>query len=155
LGKEELLDRTVSPEGVIRALGDFLSERCAGQGRILAVYLFGSRARKDERPASDIDLGFLFDPREYVRDRMEALLIAETLGHGASEMLGLPVDVTVLNACALGFVHQVLQDAITVYDADPGGRICFEVFVENEYHDFAPFPEEANRGHTSDTGSVA
>lgn len=149
------MDRTVSPEGLIGALGAFLSERCASQGRILAVYLFGSRARNDEQPASDIDLGFLFDPQEYVRDRIEALLIAETLGHETSEMLGLPVDVTILNACGLGFIHQVLQEAITIYDADPGGRICFEVFVENEYHDIAPFPEEANRAHTTKPGSAA
>lgn len=139
MGNEELLDRTISPDGLIRALEDFLSQRCGGQDEIVAVYLFGSRARGEDQPASDIDLGFLFEPQGYVRDRMEALRIAETLGQETSEMLRLPVDVTILNVCGLGFIHEVLQEAIPVYEADPARRICFEVFVENEYHDFEPF----------------
>lgn len=147
------MDGSARPEKLIKALGAFFSQRCGTQDQILAVYLFGSRASGRGLPASDIDVGFLFRPQEYVRDRMEALRIAETLGQEISEALEIPVDVTILNSCRLGFIHEVLQTGIPVYDPDPGGRICFEVFVENEYHDFGPFPEEVNRAETRTTTS--
>ena len=45
-------------QAVVRQLGQFFAERETGDAA--AIYLFGSVARGDERPGSDVDLGILY-----------------------------------------------------------------------------------------------
>ena len=56
-------------EGELRAFG-------AGDPRILAVYLFGSRGRGEETEQSDVDVGVLFRQEESLR---EVLLLEDAL----------------------------------------------------------------------------
>ncbi len=56
-------------EGELRAFA-------AGDPRILAVYLFGSRGRREETEQSDVDVGVLFRQQESLR---EVLLLEDAL----------------------------------------------------------------------------
>jgi len=98
------------------------------------VYLFGSLARGEGRPGSDVDVGVLFgeDPPatlEAPQFAIEARL---------ERLLGLPVQVVALNRAPADLVHRVLRDGRIVLDRDRPTRIRFEVRRRNEYFDLAP-----------------
>jgi predicted nucleotidyltransferase len=100
----------------------------------LAVYLYGSRARDENRESSDVDVAILLrepPPR--------------TLGHPAIRLageledhLGLPVDVVVLNDAPPDLVHRILRDGRILIDRDPAARIRFEIRARNEFFDLQP-----------------
>jgi predicted nucleotidyltransferase len=100
----------------------------------LAVYLYGSVARGQARPASDIDIGVLFavDP--------PATLAAPQFALEADleRQLASPVHVVALNRAPADLVHRVLRDGRLVLDRDRAARIRFEVRSRNEYFDLAP-----------------
>jgi len=100
----------------------------------VAVYLFGSAARGEAGPKSDVDVGVLFatDPPatlEAPQFAMEAAL---------ERLLGTPVQVVSLNRAPADLVHRVLRDGRLVLDRDRAARIRFEVRSRNEYFDLAP-----------------
>lgn len=101
---------------------------------ISVVYLFGSRARGDERAASDVDLGVLFGERPAptldgpVLDLESRLEVA----------LGLPVQLVSLNDAPPDLAHRVLRDGRILFEADRSHRIRFEVRARNEYFDLLP-----------------
>jgi predicted nucleotidyltransferase len=49
-------------ETTVAELGRRIAALCAGQPDVVGVYLFGSRARGEARPDSDLDLAVLCDP---------------------------------------------------------------------------------------------
>jgi predicted nucleotidyltransferase len=105
------------------------------QHEVSAVYLFGSAARGEATPASDIDLGILFahcPPHTLMGQpfSMEADL---------SESLGTPVQIIVMNDAPPDLVHRILRDGILVVEHDKRARIAFEVKARNEYFDLLPF----------------
>lgn len=100
----------------------------------VAVYLFGSVARGEARPDSDVDVGVLFasDPPATLsapQFAMEAAL---------ERLLGRPVQIVALNRASADLVHRVLRDGRLVLDRDRAARIRFEVRRRNEYFDLAP-----------------
>jgi len=101
---------------------------------VLAVYLFGSVARGESGPGSDIDVGVLFatDPPATLGAPQFALEAA------MERRLGSPVQVVALNRAAADLVHRVLRDGRLVLDRDRAARIRFEVRSRNEYFDLAP-----------------
>ena len=100
----------------------------------LAVYLYGSVARGQPRPGSDIDIGVLFatDPPATLGAPQFAIEAA------LERLLGSLVQVVVLNRAPADLVHRVLRDGRLVLDRDRVARIRFEVQSRNEYFDLAP-----------------
>jgi hypothetical protein len=100
----------------------------------LAVYLYGSVARGESRPDSDIDVGVLFaaEPPATLGAPQFALEAA------LERLLGRPVQVVALNRASADLVHRVLRDGRLVFDRDRAARIRFEVRSRNEYFDMAP-----------------
>jgi len=100
----------------------------------VAVYLFGSVARGQARPDSDIDIGVLFatDPPATLEAPQFALEAA------LERRLGSPVQVVALNRAPADLVHRVLRDGRLVLDRDRAARIRFEVRSRNVYFDLAP-----------------
>jgi hypothetical protein len=100
----------------------------------VAVYLFGSVARGEAGPESDVDVGILFavDP--------PATLGAPQFAIEAEleRRLGRPAQVVALNRACADLVHRVLRDGRLVLDRDRAARIRFEVRSRNEYFDMAP-----------------
>jgi predicted nucleotidyltransferase len=100
----------------------------------LAVYLFGSVARGEANPGSDVDVGVLFatEPPATL-DAPQFALEGEL-----ESVLGGPVQIVALNRAPADLVHRVLRDGRLVLDRDPAARIRFEVRSRNEYFDLAP-----------------
>jgi predicted nucleotidyltransferase len=100
----------------------------------IAVYLFGSVARGEAGPDSDVDVGVLFETAPPATlDAPQFVLEAEL-----ERLLGRRVQVVALNRSASDLVHRVLRDGRLVLDCDRAARIRFEVRSRNEYFDMAP-----------------
>ncbi len=74
----------------------------AGRHRAHDVRVFGSVARGDDRPGSDIDLLVTFDPHASLFDQVE-------LAHELQELLGVGVDVVSEGGLHEG--HEILRQA--------------------------------------------
>jgi predicted nucleotidyltransferase len=100
----------------------------------LAAYLYGSVARGQARPDSDVDMGVLFatDPPATLDAPQFAIEAA------LERLLATPVQVVALNRAPADLVHRVLRDGRLVLDRDRAARIRFEVRSRNEYFDMEP-----------------
>lgn len=112
---------------------------------LAAAYLFGSVARGEAKPWSDLDLGLLYstDP-----PRTLAALPTELTAE-LTRALGAEVDLVVLNRAPVDLVHRVLRDGILVVDADRSRRIAFEVASRNAYWDLLPILQRYRRPRTA------
>jgi predicted nucleotidyltransferase len=121
----------VDPATIEARLRSFFEADARGA---IAAYLFGSVARGEAGPSSDVDLGVLFatDPPA----TLEAPQF--TLEAELERVLHAPVQVVALNRAAADLVHRVLRDGRLVLDRDRAARIRFEVKSRNEYFDMAP-----------------
>ena len=101
---------------------------------VVAVYIFGSVARGQERPASDVDVAVLFaerppssfDAQPYA---LEALL---------ERRLGRAVEIVVLNGAPVDLRIRVQRDGRVVVDRDRAARLWYEVGTRNEAWDLEP-----------------
>lgn len=101
---------------------------------VVAVYIFGSVARGQERPESDVDVAVLFadapaptfDAQPYA---LEALL---------ERRLGRPVEIVVLNRAPVDLRIRVQRDGCIAVDRDPAARLRYEVRTRNEAWDIEP-----------------
>ncbi|HEX2252525.1 MAG TPA: nucleotidyltransferase domain-containing protein [Thermoanaerobaculia bacterium] len=120
---------------LIERLEGFFRHRPQG---LVAVYLFGSRARGGGRDGSDVDLGLLFAEEPPVALGGPAERIADAL----ERELGLPVEAVVLSRAPADLVHRVLRDGVLVLETDRSARIRFEVARRREYLDLLPVLRE-------------
>jgi uncharacterized protein len=99
-------------EGIKAGLAPF-------RGQLVCAYLFGSQARGDAKPASDVDVAILF--------RQDPPRSLDGLGldiAGAIEAeLGQPVDLVVLNRASPDLVHRVLRDSVLLLETDRAARV--------------------------------
>lgn len=112
-----------------------LRQELAGcEDNLVAAYLFGSVARGEERPGSDVDVAVLLGPDASVS--LDGLPFA--LEDRLTRALGRPVQVVVLNQAPPDLIHRVLRDGELLLDRDPSRRIAFEVRARNLYFDILP-----------------
>ncbi|MEO5805636.1 nucleotidyltransferase domain-containing protein [Devosia sp.] len=98
LGRNELLIE-------LRALKPDLEK----QG-ITRVSLFGSRARADNRPDSDIDLIIEVEP-----DQKFSLLDIVGVGQSIEDRLGLPANIFMRRSLTPDFLSSMRSDLVTVF----------------------------------------
>ncbi len=101
---------------------------------ILAAYVFGSAARGEATPSSDIDVAILLATG--ISARLDGLPF--TLWARLDRVLLREVDVVVLNGSSPDLVHRVLRDGRLLLDRNPAERIRFEVWARNVYFDMQP-----------------
>lgn len=114
-------------------LPDALADTLRGESRVVAAWLFGSRARGTARPDSDVDVAVLLDRApEGFEDQpweLEARL---------AERVGLSVQLVVVNRAPADLVRRVLRDGVLLVDRDRAARLRFEVAARNAYYDMTP-----------------
>lgn len=113
----------------------------ARAGDVAAVYLFGSVARAEARPDSDIDVGVLFrlaPPPTFAGQPFD-------MSGELERRLGAPVDVVVLNTAPPDLRIRVLRHGRLAVEHDRSARIRFEVTTRNEYFDLEPILAEYRR----------
>jgi hypothetical protein len=126
------------------ALAEKLTRAFQGEeADLVCAYLFGSAARGEDRPGSDVDVAVLFrdDP-----PRTLAGLHLDLADRLTGALGGRRVDLVVLNRAPVDLVHRVLRDGVLLLERDRSARIRFEVRARNEYFDLLPHLERYRRG---------
>jgi len=120
---------------------DRLRESLSAVDGIVAAYVFGSVARGTDKPASDLDVGLLYDtaPQSTLENR--PFRLEAELG----QQLERPVQLVVMNDAPVDLVHRILRDGILLFDKSPSRRIAFEVRSRNAYFDLLPILERYRR----------
>lgn len=109
----------------------------AGDPRILALYLFGSRGRGDETDHSDVDVGVLFRQAQTLQD---VLVLEDEL----ERRLGVAVDLVDAGRANAFLALDVIRGE-RVFCADEDGCDEFELYVMRRAGDLAPFERERRR----------
>lgn len=122
---------------LVTAIKGDLAGLAASDPRIVALYLFGSRARGEATERSDVDVGILFRQEVALRD---ILLLEDAL----EQHLGLPVHL-VDAAHASAFVALDVIRGERVFCCDPDRCDEFELYVMRRAGDLAPFERERRR----------
>jgi predicted nucleotidyltransferase len=113
----------------------------AALDNVAAVYLFGSVAAGTDTPASDIDLGVLYEVPPAARLDAGPLDLEGDL----ERRLGRTVQLVVLNSAPVDLRIRVLRAQRLLVDRNKPARIRFEVATRNEYFDLEPMLLEYRR----------
>jgi predicted nucleotidyltransferase len=119
---------------VVESLRKGVTDVLASRADVVAVYLFGSIARGDSTPGSDIDVAVLFNPPPAATLDSPRFAVEGDL----ERMLERPVDLVVLNDAPVDLRIRVLRDGCVLVDRDRSARIAFEVRTRNEAFDLEP-----------------
>lgn len=111
-----------------------LAQRLRDSG-VSVAWLFGSRARGEERPDSDADVAVLLRTRTEppglrLQDEISVAL-AEALRVGA-------VDLVILDTAPLDLRGRVLEEGRLLWSGDEPLRVRYTVETLSRYHDVRP-----------------
>jgi uncharacterized protein len=110
---------------------------------IEAVYLFGSRAKGNARPSSDVDLAILPSLTGAPTDRLDA---EAELARFVEDRLGIPVDVVLIRRdLSPGLLFDIFSVETILYarDSERAHRVACQ--ARAEYRDLLPRLERAFR----------
>ncbi len=110
--------------------------------RVAAAWVFGSVARGDARPDSDLDVADLLRGPEEPGDVDALYELAGELERFAPSGR---VDIVVLGPPGPGFRHRVLSEGVLICDADREARFEHEERTIREYLDWKPTHDIAMR----------
>jgi hypothetical protein len=102
---------------------------------LVCAYLFGSYARGEERPNSDVDVAVLFPA-----DASSTLIGPLAALRGDLERsLGRQVDLIDMRRAPVDLIHRILREGHLLVERDRAERVRFEVQARNEYFDLLPY----------------
>lgn len=106
---------------------------------VVAVILFGSRARGIAGAASDYDIGVLLGPP--ARDVSQDKALYEALYDMFSAKIGalVNIDIVFLDGVPMELAHHVAKYGLALYEQRPGMFARFKEMVMDRYADFAPY----------------
>jgi predicted nucleotidyltransferase len=128
-----------SLEQLIRALAPVFAAHPA----IAGAYLFGSVARGEAGPESDLDVGLVYRQRGGADHTRIASELAAQLGRASGREA---IDVVDLEAQGPIFCHRVLCEGRLLYVADAARRVDFESETIVRALDFRPTYDLATQG---------
>lgn len=118
-----------------------LGQTFAGEQDVLLAYLFGSRARGNAGPLSDVDIGVLLTASHQDcgigSERHLALfrLVSSTLATDE-------IDLVILNTAPVTLRYRVIVEGKVLFCRDDRKRILFEVETAGRYLDTIPLRRE-------------
>jgi len=129
---------------IIQPVGDEVTAKLRGvleaRTDVVVAYLFGSAARGELRPSSDVDVAVLISVTADAGLPEATLASLETsLQADLQEAAHRPVDLVILNHASPDLIHRVLRDGVLLIERDRSARIRFEVRSRNDYFDVLPF----------------
>jgi predicted nucleotidyltransferase len=130
---------------VISNIANILREKIAetqGETSIVSVYIFGSFLKGNAGKASDIDLAFLLDEKEYKSDPIITMSPAHLIAAHVGVEFNKVTDVTILNSSSLEIAYEVVATGKCLFEIDPDLRMEYEIKIKGMYFDFRPFLEE-------------
>ncbi len=124
----------MSREQIIQKLSDESLTKIYRNLEVVAVYLYGSYARGEPSPFSDVDVGVLLAKNVPTEKYLDVEL---ELTDSISRILGHPeVEVRVLNKTPVVFRYEIVRDGCLAYCSDEDVRVEFEASTMVEYFDF-------------------
>ena len=114
----------------------------AKHDRVAAAWVFGSCARGDARPDSDLDVAVLLRPPEQPED---ARALYDLVGRLEKFSPSGRVDLLILGPQGSVLRHRVLAEGKLVHDADREVRFEFEERTTRDYLDWKPTHDIAMR----------
>ncbi|MEJ5378513.1 MAG: nucleotidyltransferase domain-containing protein [bacterium] len=116
-----------------------IKEALVHEDDVLFAYLFGSAARGDTTPQSDIDIAVYLRPsttEQYLKRE------ADLTGTLISALRTAEIDLRILNALPLVFQHEILKGGTLLFCRDDLERVDFETRVMLRYFQLKPYIEE-------------
>lgn len=107
----------------------------AKKPEVTAVYLYGSQARGDARPDSDIDLAVLVAEKSRISPHIE-------YSSDLAELTNKEVEIQDLKICNVDFTHRVLAEGVLIFSNNEPERIIFEEKIMHLYFDLKPGLDE-------------
>lgn len=92
----------------------------------MAVYVYGSTARGDARPDSDIDIGVLLPPGRHLPDKL-------ALSAKLHDATGHQVDLVDLRQAGNFLRMEVLEESQQILNTAPGQVLAWEAHAMGEY----------------------
>ena len=111
----------------------------AAQAAIVLAYLYGSQARGQANPLSDVDIAVLLDGQPDSGQCFDARL--KLIGDLEQLLHTNEVDVAILNQTPPALSYRVLRDGLILFCRERDQMIAFRVRTINEYLDFKPILE--------------
>ncbi len=123
----------------MKKLSEIITTQLNRYPQVQVAYLFGSQARGQAGPLSDVDVAVLLDegltPAEALDLQLRLMTdLAEALGRD-------DVDVVVLNHASLVLCHQVLKSGQLLLCRDETARFHFTFETNRDYLDAVPMYE--------------
>ena len=119
-----------------RAYFKDLVERFASDEGIVAVYLFGSYARGEVGPLSDVDIGVLLRDQVHFEHYFDKQL--DLMEKAAQVLRTDEVDLVILNQAPAPLAYRVIRERNVLFCRDERERILFETKAIDRYLDEKP-----------------
>lgn len=111
--------------------------------RVVLAYLFGSQAKGEAGPLSDIDIAIGFDETVGPDERFDLRL--EVLGELTDLFRTDDIDLVVLNEAPPLLTHRILREGLLLFSIDERIRVAFETSAVLRYLDWKPYIEKYTR----------
>jgi len=126
--------KTTAPrilESRLETLGDTLRDACP---EVEFAYLFGSAAKGQIKPLSDIDIAVFLEPAaDQFNSKLRVLAAASK--HLATDRL----DIVVLNTAPLSLAGRIVAGRRVILERKPFARQSYEALVIRQFADFRLF----------------
>ena len=113
------------------------------ENEAVSVYIFGSYAKGDISPLSDVDIAILLsrdiDKREFFNKKLKFNNEIVKILHQNK------VDILILNEAFPSLKFHVITEGVVIFDKDPVFRYDFEARTLVEYIDTKPLRKEYNK----------
>ena len=106
------------------------------RSEVALAYLYGSSARGQALPSSDVDLGVVLSetPEEGRKLELELRLENELIDASGLDRL----DVRILNGAPLLIQGAAVTEGVAVYERNRAARVSYETWARSRYFDYLP-----------------